>query len=76
MPITIKNEETCRLAHQLAKMTGSTAAAAIKLALESLVERERRLKHCPETARSYREGSLKLYREMFGSSDSDCGKRK
>ena len=42
MSINIKNEETCRLARELAGMTGETMTAAITIALGDRLERERR----------------------------------
>ena len=40
MGLNIKNEETCRLASELAKLTGTTKTGAIKLALRERLERE------------------------------------
>ena len=42
MSLNIKNEETCRLARELANLTGETMTGAITLALEERLERERR----------------------------------
>ena len=42
MSINIKNEETCRLARELAGMTGETMTAAITIALGDRLARERR----------------------------------
>ena len=42
MSLNIKNEETCRLARDLAHLTGETMTGAITVALEERLERERR----------------------------------
>ncbi len=41
MSINIKNEETCRLASELAQLTGDTMTGAITVALRERLERER-----------------------------------
>ena len=41
MSFNIKNEETCRLAPELAHLTGETKTKAITVALEERLERER-----------------------------------
>lgn len=41
MGISIKNEEACRLARELAQLTGETMTGAIRVALEQRLERER-----------------------------------
>ncbi len=41
MSITIKDEETCRLANELAEMTGASPGDAIDTALRFAVEQER-----------------------------------
>ena len=40
MGLNIKNEETCRLASELARLTGETKTGAITLALRERMERE------------------------------------
>ena len=40
MGLNIKNEETCRLASELAQLTGTTKTGAITLALRDRLERE------------------------------------
>ena len=40
MGLNIKNEETCRLASELAQLTGETKTRAITLALRERMERE------------------------------------
>ena len=42
MSLNIKNEETCRLARELARFTGETMTGAITVALKERLERERR----------------------------------
>ena len=42
MALTIKNEETCNLARELAELTGETMTGAITIALRERLERERR----------------------------------
>lgn len=42
MSLNIKNEETCRLAGELAQLTGETMTEAITVALRERLERERR----------------------------------
>ena len=42
MSLNIKNEETCRLAGELAELTGETKTGAITAALRERLERERR----------------------------------
>ena len=42
MSLNIKNEETCRLASELAHLTGETMTGAITMALRERLEREKR----------------------------------
>ena len=42
MSLNIKNEETCRLAAELARLTGETMTGAMTVALRERLERERR----------------------------------
>jgi len=42
MSLNIKNEETCRLASELANLTGETMTGAITVALQERLEREQR----------------------------------
>lgn len=44
MSLNIKNEETCRLAAELAELTGETMTGAITIALMERLKRERRLR--------------------------------
>ena len=41
MSLNIKNEQTCRLARELADLTGESMTGAITVALEERLERER-----------------------------------
>ena len=43
MSLNIKNEETCRLARELADLTGETMTGAITVALRERLEREKRV---------------------------------
>jgi len=42
MSLNIKNDETCRLARELAQLTGESMTDAITVALRERLERERR----------------------------------
>ncbi len=42
MSLNIKNDETCRLARELARLTGETMSGAIAVALRERLARERR----------------------------------
>ena len=42
MSLNIKNEETCRLAGEMARLTGETMTGAITVALRERLEREKR----------------------------------
>lgn len=42
MSLNIKNEEACRLAGELAELTGETKTGAIKVALQERLAREKR----------------------------------
>ena len=42
MSLNIKNDETCRLARELAQLTGESMTGAITTALRERLERERR----------------------------------
>ena len=41
MSLNIKNEETCQLASELARLTGETMTGAITMALKERLEREK-----------------------------------
>ena len=50
MSLDIKNEETCRLAGELARLTGETMTGAITVALRDRLEREKRLRNADTLA--------------------------
>ena len=51
MSLNIKNEETCRLARELAQLTGETMTGAITVALEERLRREQRQRQADAVAR-------------------------
>ena len=72
MSLNIKNEETCRLASELARLTGETMTGAITVALEQRLERERRQRGASDRLRRMRavaERCAKLLREGEGPVD-------
>jgi antitoxin VapB len=50
--LNIKNEETCRLANELAQLTGETMTGAITVALRERLEREMRESDIEERVRA------------------------
>ncbi len=54
MGLNIKNEETCRLAGELARLTGETMTGAITVALRERIEREKRLRDADVRAQKLR----------------------
>ena len=54
MSLNIKNVETCRLAGELALLTGETKTGAIKIALKERLERERRKRSVEARVRELR----------------------
>ncbi|MDE0047855.1 MAG: type II toxin-antitoxin system VapB family antitoxin [bacterium] len=50
MGLNIKNEETCRLAREVARLTGDTMTGAITAALRERLERERQRRHADALA--------------------------
>ena len=44
MSLNIKNEETCRLASEMARLTGETMTGAITVALRERLEREKHVR--------------------------------
>ena len=54
MSLNIKNEETCRLASELADLTGETMTGAITVALKDRLEREKRERSVEERLRRMR----------------------
>ncbi|MCY4028976.1 MAG: type II toxin-antitoxin system VapB family antitoxin [Acidobacteria bacterium] len=51
MSLKIENEETCRLAAELASVTGETTTVAITAALRERLEREKRLRNADALVR-------------------------
>ena len=51
MSLNIKNEETCRLARELARLTGESMTGAITVALEERLRREQRQRRADAVAR-------------------------
>ena len=54
MSLNIKNDETCRLARDLAQLTGETMTGAITVALCERLDRERRRRGVEARARELR----------------------
>ena len=54
MSLNIKNDETCSLASELARLTGETMTGAITVALRERLERERRRRGIETRARELR----------------------
>ncbi len=54
MSLNIKNEKTCRLAAELARLTGETKTGAITVALQERLERERRASDIEDRRRDLR----------------------
>ena len=54
MSLNIKNDETCRLAGELARLTGETMTGAITVALRERLEREKRERSAEALARELR----------------------
>ncbi len=54
MSLNIKNEETCRLADELARLTGDTKTGAITIALKERLEREKRRRDADALMRELR----------------------
>ena len=52
MSLNIKNEEACRLAGELARLTGETMTGAITVALRDRLEREKRRRNVDARVRS------------------------
>ena len=65
MSLNIKNDETCRLASELANLTGETMTGAITVALRERLEREQRSRSVEarlEAMRAIRQRCSKLLR--------------
>lgn len=54
MSLNIKNDETCRLARELARLTGETMSDAIAIALRERLARERRRRSVQARSRKLR----------------------
>ena len=54
MGLNIKNNETCRLANELARLTGETMTGAITVALRERLEREKRERSAEALVREMR----------------------
>ena len=54
MSLNIKNDETCRLASDLARLTGETMTGAVTVALRERLEREKRARGAERKLRDMR----------------------
>ena len=54
MGLNIKNQETCQLASELARLTGETMTGAITIALRERLDRERRIRDAAHRLRKMR----------------------
>ena len=54
MSLNIKNDETCRLASKLARLTGETMTGAVTVALQERLEREQRARSAERRLRDMR----------------------
>ena len=54
MSLNIKNDETCRLAGELARLTGETMTGAITIALRERLDREHRIRSAESRLRNMR----------------------
>ena len=54
MSLNIKNNETCRLASELSRLTGETKTGAVTIALRERLERERRARSAQRRLRDMR----------------------
>lgn len=66
MSFNIKNDETCRLAEELARLTGETKTRAITVALRERLERERRQRGANARLQEMR-AIAKRYSRLMGS---------
>ena len=60
MSLNIKNEETCRLARELADLTGETMTGAITVALRERLERQREIAERLKRMRAISKRAAKL----------------
>lgn len=76
MGLNIKNEETCDLATDLAKLTGETKTRAITVALRERLERERRKRDrdIETKLRKMRTISKRIAAQIGPGSSQDHGK--
>ena len=68
MSLNIKNEETCRLAGELADLTGESMTGAITVALRERLERERHQRSVEERLRK-----IRAIAEHFAAQFPDSG---
>ncbi len=66
MSLNIKNEETCRLAGELAELTGETKTGAITVALRERLEREQRERSAEARLRKMRAISKRCAEFLHG----------
>ena len=64
MSLNIKNEETCRLARDLAQLTGESMTGAITVALRERLERETRTRSVEERAKEIRDIAERCARNL------------
>ncbi len=64
MGLDIRNDETCRLAAELARLTGETVTDAITVALSERLEREQRRREAECQARELRSVAERCARLM------------
>ena len=65
MSIYIKDEETCRLADELARLTGETVTDAIAAAIRERLERAKHARSIEERVRKLRSGPSAVEHEDF-----------
>ena len=63
MSLNIKNEETCRLARELADLTGETMTGAITVALRERLERQREIAERLKRMRAISKRAAKMLRK-------------
>ena len=63
MALNIKDEETCKLARELAELTGETIPGAIAVALRERLERQREIAERLKRMRAISKRAAKLLRE-------------
>jgi len=76
MAISLRNEEACRLAHELGELMGSSAAEAIKAAVGAYHDRHRRHREgIAEVSRRLNRDPEEMLRELSGSRGGGHGKK-